>query len=174
MIPITITFMITGLIVWLNAFYFLGIAANKIDRIGHPAILVGFATLVAGVLDLLESIYLMWIRPIGDDSLPLAGFIVIYGFYFIVLGYSEMTKGDIRVVGTLSIPVGVLPFAWWNSLPGEWMLRSLLVVWLITFVMVTLTTYRKLHPQVLGSVLIGTAICTWLPALFLATGNSIP
>ena len=105
----------------------------------------------------------------------LAGLIVFYGLFFVVLGKAEMEGWDLRVVGNLAVPTAILPLFWWDALPGEWMLRSILIVWLVAFGSVALTTYGKLQAKFLGMVLGATAIYTfWVPALILATGNDIP
>ncbi len=172
--PITIVFIATGLVVWLNALYFLGVGAD--DQNGSkPLVGIGHATLVVGLLNLVQAVYIMWARPLDDASVVLAGLVVFYGLFFVVLGKAESTGGDLRVVGNLAVPVAILPLFWWDALPGDWMLRSILIVWLVAFGSVALTTYGKMQAKLLGLILAGTAIYTfWVPALILATGNEIP
>ena len=78
-------------------------------------------------------------------------------------------------MATWASPTAILPLFWWDALPGEWMLRSILIVWLVAFLSVTATTYGKMQAKPLGGILAVTAIYTfWVPAIVLATGNSIP
>lgn len=172
--PITIVFIATGLVVWLNALYFLGVGADEKDG-KNPLVGIGHASLVVGLLNLVQAVYIMWARPLEGGDVVLAGLIVFYGLFFVVLGKAEMEGWDLRVVGNLAVPTAILPLFWWDALPGEWMLRSILIVWLVAFGSVALTTYGKLQAKFLGMVLGATAIYTfWVPALILATGNDIP
>jgi len=172
--PITIIFIATGLVVWLNAMYFLGVGSD--DKNGsNPLASIGHASFIAGVLNLVQAVYIMWARPLDDASVVIAGLVVFYGMFFVVLGKAEMNGWDLRVVGNLAVPTAILPLFWWNALPGEWMMRTILIVWLIAFGSVALTTYGKLQAKMLGLILAVTAIYTfWVPALILATDNTIP
>ena len=173
--PITIVFIATGLIVWLNALFFLGVGADQKEDGPNPLVGIGQASFLVGVLNLVQAVYIMWDRPLDDASVVLAGLIVFYGLFFVVLGKAEMNGWDLRVVGNLAVPTAILPLFWWDALPGEWMLRSILIVWLVAFLSVTATTYGKLQAKPLGGILAVTAIYTfWVPALILATGNTIP
>ena len=172
--PITIVFIATGLVVWLNALYFLGVGADEKNG-SNPLVGIGHASLVVGLLNLVQAVYIMWARPLDDASVVLAGLIVFYGLFFVVLGKAESSGWDLRIVGNLAVPTAILPLFWWNALPGEWMLRTILIVWLVAFLAIAATTYGKLQAKVLGAVLAATAIYTfWVPALILVTGNNIP
>lgn len=174
--PITIVFIATGLIVWLNALYFLGVGADEKEGSANPLVSIGHMSWVVGLLNLVQAVYIMWARPLGDEgSVQVAGLVVFYGLFFVLLGQSEAKGWDLRQVGNLAVPVAILPLFWWNALPGDWMMRSILIVWVIAFGSVALTTYGKLQPKALGGILAVTAVYTfWVPALILATGNSIP
>ena len=173
--PITIVFIATGLVVWLNALYFLGVGADQKEGGSNPLVGIGHASFVVGLLNLVQAVYIMWARPLEGGDVVLAGLFVFYGLFFVVLGKAEMEGWDLRVVGHLAVPVAILPLFWWDALPGEWMLRSILIVWLVAFLSVAATTYGKLQAKILGLVLAVTAIYTfWVPALILATGNDIP
>ncbi|MCY4424374.1 MAG: hypothetical protein OXC06_15035 [Acidimicrobiaceae bacterium] len=173
--PITIVFIATGLVVWLNALYFLGVGADQKEGGSNPLVGIGHASFLVGVLNLVQAVYIMWARPLDDASVVVAGLVTFYGLFFVVLGKTEMNGWDLRVVGNLAIPTAILPLFWWDAVPGEWMMRSILIVWLVAFGSVALTTYGKLEAKLLGVILAGTAIYTfWVPALILATGNDIP
>ena len=173
--PITIVFIATGLIVWLNALFFLGVGADQKEGGSNPLVSIGNATLVVGLLNLVQAVYIMWARPLDDASIVLAGLVTFYGLFFVVLGKSEVNGWDLRVVGNLAIPTAILPLFWWDFFSGSWMFQSILIVWLVAFGSVALTTYGKLEAKLLGLILAGTAIYTfWVPALILATGNEIP
>ena len=117
--PITIVFIATGLVVWLNALYFLGVGADERDG-KNPLVGIGHASLVVGLLNLVQAVYIMWARPLEGGDVVLAGLIVFYGLFFVVLGKAEMEGWDLRVVGNLAVPTAILPLFWWDALPGEW------------------------------------------------------
>jgi hypothetical protein len=175
--PITIVFISTGLVVWLNALYFLGVGAKKQEGTPDPLVSVGWATLIVGLLNLFQASYIMWVRPepLGDAAVILAGLVVFYGAFFSLLGITEIKGLDLRVVGNLAVAVAIVPLFWWDFFDGSWMFQSILIVWLGAFLAVAATTYGKLEGKILGLVLLGTAIYTfWTPAIILALGNEIP
>jgi len=79
--PITIVFIATGLIVWLNALYFLGVGADQKEGGSNPLVSIGNATLVVGLLNLVQAVYIMWARPLDDASVVLAGLVTFYGLF---------------------------------------------------------------------------------------------
>lgn len=173
--PITIVFVGTGLVVWLQALYFLGIGADKKEGTPDPIIGLGWITLIIGLTNLVQATYIMWARPLEDASIPLAGLIVFYGVFFSLLGITEILGLDLRVVGNLSIAVAIVPLFWFDFFDGSWMFQSILVVWAVAFGAITATTYGKLPGKSLGLILLVTAVYTfWTPAIILALGNEIP
>lgn len=175
--PITIVFVATGLAVWLNAFYFLGLGAKPAEGGRDPLITVGIATFVAGLVDLLQAGYIMAVRPepLGTGAVLLSGLIVFYGLFFTLLGWTEITGGDLRPVANLAIGVAIGPLFWWKFFNGGWMFHSILILWIVTFLAVAATVYGKLPAKVLGLILLVTSIYAFLtPAFILALGHSIP
>ena len=176
--PITVVFIATGLAVWMNALYFLGVGAGRTDDSRpDPLVGVGWVSAAAGVIDLLMASYILAARPapLGDASVLLAGLIAFYGMFFLALGISEIRGYDLRPIGNLAIAVAIVPLFWWKFFEGGWMFRSILLVWLIAFLAVAGTTYGKVKARALGSVLLLTAAYTFFaPVAILATGNVIP
>ena len=184
--PITIVFIGTGLVVWLNALFFLGVGANQEDGGPNPLVSVGWATLVIGITDLLSATVILFRGTEFDAAagsfigvnpvfLPLAGLVTFYGLFFTLLGITEIKGLDLRVVGNLAVPVAIVPLFWWDFFADSWMFQSILIVWLVAFGAVAATTYGKLNGKVLGLILAGTAIYTfWTPVIILALGNEIP
>jgi hypothetical protein len=176
--PITVLFIASGLAVWLNALYFLGLGARRASA-EHPDPLVGvgWATLAAGIVDLISATYILAARPapLGDAGVVLAGLVVFYGLFFLALGITEIKGLDLRPVGNLAIAVAIVPLFWWKFFEGGWMFRSILVVWAVAFLMVAGTTYGKVQAKALGLVLLGTAAYTFFtPVALLAMGDTIP
>ena len=98
-------FVITGLAVFVQAMFFLGIGANAADGKKSPIVSTGWIALVAGIVDLLVGLYITAVRPIeADPSLLLAGLNAFYGLFFVALGLTEILDLDLRVVGNHAIP----------------------------------------------------------------------
>ncbi len=170
--PITLVFIGTGLAAWVNGLYFLGIGSDKKEGAADPLVSVGWVSLVAGLVDLASAWYIL---HFGDGVL-LAGLIVFYGLFFTLLGITEIAGLDLRQVGNLAIPVGIVPLFWWDFFSGSWMFQSILVVWAVAFLAIAATVYGRFQAKLLGIILAaGVAIYTfWVPIIILALGNEIP
>ncbi len=167
--PIAIVFFLTGIAVWANALYFLGVAAQRAEGGSDPVKAVGWITLVAGLSDFLQ------VLVIGSGNNLLGGLVVFYAAFFTLLGIAEIAGLDLRVVGNVSAAVAIVPLFYWDFVSGSWMLQSILVVWAVVFLAITATTYGRFSGKGLGALLAGTAVYTfWLPAVILALGNEIP
>ena len=172
--PITVIFVVSGLAVWLNGLAFLGIGAKPVEDGPNPLTTVGWVTLLAGVVDLLQAAVIIATAP-PATGIPLAGIVTFYGTFFTTLGVTLVRGLDLRPVGNLAVAVAVVPLLWWKFFEGSWMLHSILVVWLVAFLAVAATTYGKLPGKMLGGVLTVTSLYTFLtPAALLALGKSIP
>ena len=173
--PITIVFFLTGIAVWANALYFLGIGAKAKDGGSDPLTAVGWITLLAGLSNFGQAIYIMAARPLGNASVLLAGLVIFYAGFFSFLGITEIRGLDLRVLGNVSVSVAVVPLFYWSFFAGGWMFRSILIVWVVAFLSIAATTYGRFNPKVLGGILAVTAIYTfWVPAVILALGKTIP
>lgn len=168
--PIAVVFFLTGIAVWANALYFLGLGSEPGEGGSDPVRAVGWITLVAGLSNFLQ------ILAIGTgESHLLGGLVVFYAAFFTLLGIVEIAGLDLRVVGNVAVAVAIIPLFYWEFLSGSWMLQSILVVWAIVFLAITATTYGRLSGKILGVLLLGTAAYTfWLPAVLLALGEPIP
>ncbi len=174
--PITMVFVLTGLAAFVQAMFFLGVGANSAEGKKSPIIPAGWIALVAGIVDLIVGVYITAARPIdADPSLLLAGLIAFYGLFFIALGLTEILDLDLRVAGNLAIPTAILPLAWLKFFSGSTTFTLILIWWVIAFLSITLTTYGKMKPKVLGIILMITAIFTFfLIPVFLVLGIAIP
>ena len=167
--PIAIVFFLTGIAVWANALYFLGVASRPADGGSDPIRAVGWITLIAGVSNFWQ------VSQIGVQDNLLGGLVVFYAAFFTFLGITEILGLDLRIVGHVAIAVAIVPLVYWEALAGGWMLRSILVVWALAFLAIAATTYGRLGARVLGALLLITAVYTfWIPASILAMGNTIP
>ena len=161
MAPITMVFIITGLAVFTQAMFFLGIGASAEEGKKSPIVPVGYISVIAGIINLVVGLYITVVRPLdADPSLLLAGLIGFYGLFFLALGLAEILDMDLRVIGNLAIPTAILPLFWINFFSDtQWTL--ILIWWVVTFLAITLTTYGKLQARVLGIILMITASFTF-------------
>ena len=176
MAPITMVFIITGLAVFTQAMFFLGIGASAEEGKKSPIIPVGYISVIAGIVNLVVGLYITVVRPIDDDpSLLLAGLIGFYGLFFLALGLAEILSLDLRVVGNLAIPTAIVPLFWINFFAGSTTFTLILIWWVVTFLAITMSTYGKLQARVLGIILMLTAIFTFfLVPVFLVMGWNLP
>jgi len=169
--PISVVFVGSGLAVWVNALYFLGVGAKPKEGGADPLRTVGWITLAVGLADLVQAAYII----AGPKVVVLAGLVVFYGLFFVALGIAELAGLDLRPVANLSIAVAIVPLLWWNFFSGGWMFRSILVVWAVTFLVIPATVYGEVPAQWLGGLLAGVAVYTfWVPVILLALGHKIP
>lgn len=173
--PITIVFFTSGIAVWANAMFFLGIGATPAEGGSSPLKAVGWVTLAVGLADLVQAFDIMSHGLAGDASILLSGLIAIYAVFFVFLGITEVLGLDLRPVGNISVAVAIVPLFYWKVFAGGWMFRSILIVWFVVFLAIAATTYGKLNGKTLGLLLVVTATYTfWLPAILLALGKTIP
>ncbi|MGQ0670940.1 MAG: AmiS/UreI family transporter [Actinomycetota bacterium] len=173
--PITIVFFFSGIAVWTNAMYFLGVGATPKEGGSDPLKAVGWVTLVAGLIDFVQAFDIMSNQLAGEASILLSGLVAIYAGFFTFLGITEILGLDLRPIGNVAVAVAIVPLFYWDFFAGGWMFRSILIVWFVVFLGVTATTYGRLNAKVLGLLLVVTATYTfWLPAIIVALGNEIP
>ena len=164
--PITMAFVVTGLAVFLQAMYFLGVGASASEGKKNPILGVGYVTVVAGVIDLIVGLYITVGRPLDSAtdataSLLLAGLLSFYGMFFVALGLTEILGLDLRVIGNLALPVAILPLAWIHFFSGSTTFTLILIWWAVTFLAITATTYGKMQGKVLGIILMITSLLTF-------------
>jgi len=176
--PITIVFVVSGLAVWLNGLAFLGIGAKEEPGKPSPLVTVGWVTLAAGIVDLVNAVWIiqkLFGGEASDVGVRLAGLVSFYGLFFLALGAALVKGLDLRPIGNLAVAVAVVPLAWLPFFDGGWMFKSILVFWVVSFLSVTGVIYAKLKGQVLGAVLVATSLYTFLlPAALLGGGHTIP
>ncbi len=173
--PITIVFFVSGLAVWANALYFLGLGAAPKEGGTDPLRAVGWVTLAAGVVDFLQAFDILSQGLAGEGSILIGGLVAIYATFFTFLGVTEILGLDLRPLGNVAFAVALVPLFYWNVFAGGWMLRSILIVWAVVFLAITATTYGRFNARALGVLLVITATYTfWTPAVILALGRSIP
>ena len=176
--PITVVFVVTGLAVWVNGLAFLGIGAKQDEGQPSPLVTVGWITLTAGIVDLVNAVWIiqkLFGGDTGDVGVRLGGLIAFYALFFVALGAALIKGLDLKPIGNLAIGVALVPLAWWSFFDGGWMFKSILAFWVVSFGAVAAVTYGKLAARPLGVVLVATSLYTFLlPAAILGSGHSIP
>jgi ABC-type transport system involved in cytochrome c biogenesis permease subunit len=141
-----------------------------------PIKMVGWVELIVGLL-LATQVFLLVQQAAGDPAiLTLAGLVLLFAVFFTALGIALVRGGDLRPVGNLAVPVGVLAGAYvsFDFFDGLFLFQSSTLVWLVVFLMVAGFTYGKVPAKILGYALILTAIWGFAPAVYLALNQPIP
>jgi len=176
--PITVVFVITGLAVWVIGLAFLGVGAKQEEGQPSPLVTVGWIALVAGIVDLVNALWIiekLFGGAASDTGVRLGGLATFYGLFFLIVGTALVKGLNLKPVANLAVGVALTPLAWWPFFDGTWMFQSILIVWAVAFLSVATFVYGKLKPQILGSILVLTAIYTFLlPAALLGAGHAIP
>ena len=173
--PITIVFFVSGIAVWANAMYFLGVGADPKEGSADPLRSVGWVTLTAGIADFVQAFAIMSNQLAGDASILLGGLVSIYALFFTFLGITEIMGLDLRPLGNVCIAIALVPLFYFDFFTGSWMFQSILLVWAVVFLAITGVAYGKVRPKILAYLLFLTALYTfWTPAVILALGNEIP
>ncbi len=198
--PVTIILFLTGIAVWVEGVYHLGIDAEPVpggipatDRFGSmrataggpgtamagplPVRAVGWIMLLAGLSDFVQAFYIMAAKPLGTpETVRLGGLVAIYAGFFTFLGIAQILGLDMRVVGDAAIPVGIVPLVYIPLFFADsWMMRSIIVIWGIAFIATWAHTHNWLSARIFGAYLVLVAIFTFfLPPALLALGHPLP
>ena len=167
-LPLTVLTMCLGLAAWANGLFFLGYGAEPAEGGAHPLKTVGWISLVGGVTAFGTVFYLL---VSGGNFVAVAGLASLYDLFFIVLGAVEIHGLDLKPVANISIPIAVLSLPFLIFFDGLWLFQTVMVVWTVAFAAIAATVYGRLPANVLGWILVVTAIWTFfLPAVVISLG----
>jgi hypothetical protein len=168
--PVAVVLSLTGLAVWGEGLYFLGLgakpkqenvpAAATVSRpLSHPLRAVGMIMFIAGLSDLVQTVYIISSKPLGTpDTVILAGMLAIPSGWFTYLGISQVLDLDMRPVGNVAIAVALVPLFWWKFFSDSRIIQSDLIVWGLAFLAVAAHAYGLLPNRVLGGWLVIVAL----------------
>jgi hypothetical protein len=142
----------------------------------NPLKMVGWVELIVGLL-LATQVFLLVQQADGNPAiLTLAGLVLLFAVFFIAFGIALVTGADLRPIGNLAIPVGILAGAYvsFDFFEGLFLFQSSTIWWLVVFLMVAGFTYGKVPAKILGYALIITAIWGFAPVVYLAFNQPIP
>lgn len=128
-------------------------------RLTDPVRAVGMIMFIAGIMDLITVWYIISGEPIETPvTTVLASMVVIPAAWFCYLGISQVLNLDMRPVGNVAVPVGLVPILFWQFFSTSIMIQIDLWIWGIAFWLCTIHSYGKLPDKVLGAYLVFTAI----------------
>ena len=175
-LSVAVVFFTFALGAWVIGLYLIGIGANPTEESKNPAITVGWIEVIVGVM-LASQVFILVQQAAGDSLiLTLAGLVLLFAVFFTALGIALVTGSDLRPVGNLAAPVGVLAalYLTFDLFNDTFLFQSQTIVWGVVFLMVTGFTYGKVPAKTLGYALVFTAFWGFLPVVYLALDKTIP
>jgi hypothetical protein len=190
--PVAVILSLTGLAVWAEGLYFLGIGAKPRTGLGvppqpagaaavpkplsDPLRAVGMIMFIAGLSDLVQTVYVISSKPLGTpDTVILAGMLAIPSGWFTYLGISQVLELDMRPVGNVAVAVALVPLFWWNFFSDSRMIQSDLIVWGLAFLAATAHSYGFLPNRVFGGWLVLVSLYAFfLQPVLWALGHPLP
>ena len=108
--------------------------------------------------------------------LTLAGLVGLFAVFFTSLGVAIVTGSDLRPVGNLAAPIGILAalYVSFDLFNDTFLFQSSTILWGVVFLMIAGFTYGKVSAKNLGYALIVTAVWGFLPVVYLALEQAIP
>ena len=176
MLSVAVIFFTFGLGAWVIGLYLLGVGANPTEDAGDPGITVGWIELIVGLI-LTTQVFVLVQQAGGEGSiLTLAGLVLLFALFFTAFGVALIKGSDLRPIGNLAVPVGVLAafYVTFDLFDGTFLFQSSTIWWLIVFLLVAGFTYGMVPAKLLGAALVLTGIYGFLPVVYLALNQPIP
>jgi len=169
-LSVSVIFFTFALGAWVIGLYLIGMGSEPAEDGGNPLTTVGWIEVVVGVI-LTTQVFVL-VQQSGGDGLILilAGLVLLFAVFFTAFGAALITGADLRPIGNLAIPVGLLAgtYITFDLFDGVFMFQSSTIVWAVVFLMVAGFTYGKVPAKLMGWALIVTAIWGFFPAVYLA------
>jgi len=176
MLSVSVIFFTFALGAWVMGLYLVGMGATPTEEGSDPLVTVGWVEVIVGVI-LASQVFILVQQAAGNALiLTLAGLVLLFAVFFTALGVALITGADLRPVGNLSIPVGVLAVLYvsFDLFNDTFLFQSSTILWGVVFLMVAGFTYGKVGAKLLGYALVVTGIWGFLPAVYLALDKAIP
>lgn len=134
-------------------------AVRPAHRLKNPERTVGMIMFIAGLMDLIMVMYIITGKPLENPvTTTLASMVIMPAAWFCYLGISQVLELDLRSVGNVAIPVGLVPLVWWNFFGESVMIQADLIIWGVAFLACAAHAHGKLSNKVLGAYLVFVAI----------------
>ena len=179
MLSVAVIFFTFALGAWVIGLYLIGMGSEPAEGGQDPIKMVGWVELIVGLI-LATQVFLL-VQQAGGNAVPglsliLAGLVLLFAVFFTAFGIALIKGLDLRVVGNLAIPVGILAGSYisFDLFDGTFLFQSSTIVWFVVFLMVAGFTYGKVPAKILGYALIFTALWGFAPVVYLAFNQPIP
>lgn len=176
MLSVAVIFFTFALGAWVIGLYLVGVGAEPAEGGKDPLVTVGWVEVIVGVI--LASQVFILVQQAGGEAaiLTFAGLVLLFAVFFTALGVAIVTGSDLRPVGNLAVPVGILAafYLTFDLFDGTFLFQSSTLLWGVVFLMVAMFTYGKVSAQTMGYALVVTAIWGFLPVVYLALDKTIP
>ena len=182
MLSVAVIFFTFGLGAWVIGLYLVGMGADPTEDAGDPGLTVGWVELIVGVI-LITQVFIL-VQQAGGQADPgvglliltLAGLVLLFALFFTALGVALIKGLDLRPIGNLAVPVGILAafYVTFDLFDDTFLFQSSTIWWLIVFLLVAGFAYGKVPAKLLGGALILTGIYGFIPVVYLALNQPIP
>ena len=171
MLSVSVIFFTFALGAWVIGLYLVGIGAEPTEEGSNPLVTVGWVEVIVGVILASQGFILV------QTGIPvLAGLVLLFAVFFIAFGVALVKGADLRPIGNLAIPVGILAalYLTFDGFNDTFLFQSSTILWGVVFLLVAGFTYGKVGAKLLGYALVVTALWGFLPAVYLALDQPIP
>ena len=176
MLSVAVVFFTFALGAWVIGLYLIGMGANPTEEARDPVVTVGWVEVIVGVI-LASQVFILVQQAGGNEGiLTLAGLVLLFAVFFTALGAALITGADLRPIGNLAVPVGILAalYVTFDLFNDTFLFQSSTIWWGIVFLLVAGFTYGKVPAKLLGYALVITGIWGFLPVVYLALDRTIP
>ena len=174
MLSVTVIFFTFALGAWVIGLYLVGMGSDPAEDGSNPLATVGWIELIVGVILASQVFILVQQAPDDSSNLVLAGLVLLFAVFFTAFGVALVKGADLRPIGNLAIPVGILAALYVDFFSGNFMFQSSTILWGVVFLLVAGFTYGKVGAKLLGYALVLTGLWGFLPAVYLALDKAIP
>jgi hypothetical protein len=176
MLSVSVIFFTFALGAWVIGLYLVGVGATPTEEGSDPLVTVGWVEVIVGLI-LATQVFVL-VQQAGGDALilTLAGLVLLFAVFFTALGAALVKGADLRPIGSLAVPVGILAafYVAFDLFNGTFLFQSSAIWWGIVFLLVAGFTYGKVSAKLVGYALIITGIWGFLPAIYLSLDKTIP
>jgi len=162
-LSVSVIFFTFALGAWVIGLYLIGMGSEPAEDGGNPLTTVGWIELVVGII-LFSQVFILVQQ---DAGVVLAGLVVLFAVFFTSFGVALIKGADLRPIGNLAIPVGILA-AFYVDFFDLFVFQSSAIWWGVVFLLVAGFTYGKVPAKVLGWALVITGVWGFVPAVYLA------
>lgn len=176
MLSVAVVFFTFALGAWVIGLHLVGVGAERKEGGGDPLTTVGWVEAIVGLI-LASQVFVLVQQAGGDASiLTLAGLVLLFAVFFTALGVALVKGADLRPVGNLAVPVGILAalYVTFDLFNDTFLFQSSTIWWGLVFLLIAGFTYGKVSAKLLGYALLITAVWGFLPAIYLALDKTIP